>query len=246
MPSEDSPNQPSTGWKVISLDDALVVVNKPAGLPTLPDGYHPEAPCLKRLLDESFGRVWTVHRLDKETSGVIVFARSAEAHRLLNSQFDERQTVKTYHALVDGEPTWEEREVDQPLLPDGDRQHRTVVDYSAGKPAMTSFRVMERLQVCALLEARPHTGRTHQIRAHLVWLGNPLTMDRLYGSRKPRPFSELLAEVPGRLPLLERPGLHAWSLELAHPMTGERVGFQAPYPSDFENTLDLLRKACQG
>jgi RluA family pseudouridine synthase len=228
-------------WPIPILwdDDALLVVNKPAGLPTLPDGYDPAAPCLVRLLQERHGRLWVVHRLDRPTSGVLVLARHAAAHRALNLQFDRREVHKVYHALVVGAPAWEERTVDLPLCADGDRRHRTVVDRVRGKPASTHFRVLRRGAGCALVAAQPQTGRTHQIRAHLAALGQPLAGDELYGGLSAR----LLAPGSPEQPLIGRPALHAWSLTLRHPVNSTEVICQAPYSADFAAALQL---ACGG
>jgi tRNA pseudouridine32 synthase/23S rRNA pseudouridine746 synthase len=227
-------------------DEALLVVNKPAGLPVLPDGYDPQAPHLKGLLEPLFGRLWIVHRLDKDTSGVLALARSAEAHRTLNDQFAAHTVIKRYHALVTGTPDWEQLTVRMPLRPDGDRQHRTVVDHRKGKPAITHFHVLQRFRIYALLEARPETGRTHQIRAHLSALGLPLVADKLYGNGQPLLLSNIMPEYrPGsqsERPLLERQGLHAFRLELEHPLNGEDRLFEAPYPRDLASALRYLRK----
>ena len=166
---------------VLWSDGALLVVDKPAGLPTLPDGYNPQAPHLKRLLEPEYGRLWIVHRLDRSTSGVIVLARTVQAHRALNAQFQEHTVEKIYHAIVTGAPDWEETAIDLPLRADGDRRHRTVVDAQGGKPAVTHLRVLERFAGYSLVEAVPHTGRAHQVRAHLLAAGFPLVGDALYG-----------------------------------------------------------------
>jgi 23S rRNA-/tRNA-specific pseudouridylate synthase len=134
-------NKPLT---ILYQDEFLLAVNKPAGLPTLPDGYQRAAPCLIDLLNQQFDRVWVVHRRDRDTSGVIVFARTAEVHRALNIAFDAREVHKVYHAIVIGTPEWDERVIDLPLRPDGDRRHRTVIDAQHGKPAFTRARVLER------------------------------------------------------------------------------------------------------
>ena len=213
---------------VLYIDDHLLVVAKPAGLPTLVDGYHPEAPFLVGILKETYPALWVVHRLDRQTSGVIVFARTAAAHRSLNTQFEQRQATKTYHALVHGSPAWDTQTVHLPLRPDGDRRHRTVVDPQDGKPAETDLLVLERFERFALLQATPHTGRTHQIRAHLAALGHPIVSDPLYGGAE--------------LPALPRLGLHACSLKLLHPVSAEELEFTAPYPQDMERAIDSLRQ----
>ncbi len=212
----------------IYQDAYLLAVNKPAGLPTLPDGYHRVAPCLIDLLNQQLGHVWVVHRLDRDTSGVIVFARTAEVHRALNIAFDSREVHKVYHAIVRGVPEWDERSIDLPLRPDGDRRHRTVIDRAYGKPAVTRGRVLERFAQHTLIEARPETGRTHQIRAHLAALDLPLVGDALYGGKD-------------AASLIQRTALHAHSIELTHPVTRESVQLSAPYPEDFALTLAQLR-----
>jgi len=209
-------------------DDYLLAVNKPAGLPTLPDGYNRAAPCLIDWLKQQLGRVWVVHRLDRDTSGVIVLARTAEVHRALNIAFDARDVHKVYHAIVIGAPGWDELRIDLPLRPDGDRRHRTVIDRARGKPAVTQGRVLERFAQHTLIEARPETGRTHQIRAHLAALDLPLAGDVLYGGKD-------------AASLIQRTALHAHSIKFTHPVTQASLQLSAPYPEDFAVTLAQLR-----
>ncbi len=221
---------------VLWSDEAVVAVNKPAGLPTLPDGYQPGAPYVLSVLEPEFGKLYVVHRLDRQTSGILILARSAEAHRFLNTQFETRQTVKTYHALAVGSPAWEETRIDRPLRANVGHRHRTVVDERQGKPAATRLRVLERLGGYTLLEAVPETGRTHQVRAHLAYAGFPIAGDELYGG------GAGIFDPEGR-PVLERTGLHARSLAVRHPITRDLHTFEAPYPPDFEQTLSFLRAA---
>lgn len=223
---------------VIFSDDHIVVVDKPAGLPTLPDGYDKAAPHLAGVLAPEFGRVWIAHRLDRGTSGVMVVARTPEAHRSLNMQFDGREVKKAYHALIAGEPPWDEYTVKLPLRADGDRKHRTVIDHGKGKRAVTHLRVLERCGAFALLEAKPETGRTHQIRAHLAALRLPVLGDALYGGDAgPGDEGE---------PHIDRTALHAHSLAFRHPVTLQSLSFEAPYPYDFARALRSLRGGEQG
>jgi RluA family pseudouridine synthase len=212
--------------KIIYEDDHLLVVDKPAGLPVLPDGWDRDAPYLVRSLEEQRGKIFIVHRLDKITSGVMVFARDAETHRALNIQFEGHEAQKIYHALVEGNPKWEEKSARHPLRANVGHKHRTMVDDKHGKPSETRFRVIKRYEEAALIEARPMTGRTHQIRVHAYALGHPLVEDFLYGSR----------DQYG----LPRPMLHAQTLSFVHPATEERVKFSAPRPSDFEEAIKIV------
>jgi RluA family pseudouridine synthase len=215
--------------RVLWADEFLLAIDKPAGLPTLPDGYARTAPHVRSALEPHFGRVWIVHRLDRDTSGVLIVARTAQAHRALNTQFDAHTVEKIYHALVIGSPGWDQISVDSPLEPDGDRRHRTVIS-PQGKPATTHLRVIERLGAYTLIEAIPKTGRTHQIRAHLAAQGFPIAADALYGG------GESLA------PHLNRMGLHALALTALHPISGVVLHFEAPYPHDFTAALAALRQ----
>jgi tRNA pseudouridine32 synthase/23S rRNA pseudouridine746 synthase len=213
-------------------DDCLLVINKPAGLLSLPDGYDPTAPHLRAILEPHFGRLWIVHRLDRWTSGVMLMGRTAVAHRQLNAQFQERKTIKCYHALVAGNPPWESISIQLPLRADADRRHRTVIDEHHGKPALTEVRTLTRYPDYTLLEAIPRTGRPHQIRAHLAHIGFPLLADPLYGNRQ-HPAHQLLPRL----------GLHAKALALQHPLSGKPLCFEAPTPHDF---LVLLNNGPDG
>lgn len=221
---------------VLYVDEHLLVINKPSGLRVLPDGYDPEIEHVRSVLEPHFGRLWIVHRLDKETSGVCLLARTAEAHRALNLQFDWRSVEKTYHALVAGNPAWEAKTIDLPLRVNGDRRHRTVVDFERGKAAITLCKRLEVFEGFSLLSIQPKTGRTHQIRAHLAHLGHPILGDVLYGVPVCA-SSEPLA--------VERLALHAFAISIDHPQNGKRLGWTAAYPPDFESWLERLRNPRQ-
>ena len=203
---------------VMFTDDSLVVVNKPAGLLSVPDGYHPSLPHIRSVLEPILGKLWMVHRLDKETSGLMVLARDADAHRELNRQFREREPVKHYLAQVAPSPSWNETSVDAPLKVNADRGHRTRVDSVNGKPARTDFRVLRRAENWAELDCTLHTGITHQIRAHLYHLGLGILGDPLY---QPPEFKA------ASTPEVARMMLHASELTFSHPKTGAVLHFSA-------------------
>jgi RluA family pseudouridine synthase len=232
--------------EVLHEDEYLFVVNKPAGIASIPDGFHPDDPDLVAILAPALGKAWVVHRLDKDTSGAIIFARDEATHRALNQQFENRDVSKAYHALVAGTPDWAERTVNAPLRVNGDRQHRTLVDHTIGKPSITHFRVIEKYRRFALLEAKPETGRTHQIRAHAKFLGLPIVCDGMYGDLKPLVLSQIKpgyrSSAHEERPLIERLALHAFQLEITHPQTQERMTFEAPYPKDLRATVKQLSK----
>ena len=219
---------------IIYEDHHLIVVNKPANLSVLPDGWEKDSDYLVKRLEERFGELLIVHRLDKVTSGVMVFARDPEIHRALNMQFEKHEAQKTYHAILEGNPKWEEKVARHPLRANVGHKHRTMVDNKKGKPSETWFRVIKRYGArpeqghmeAALVEVKPRTGRTHQIRVHAYALGHPLVGDTLYGAQETHGFS--------------RPMLHAQSLSFLHPGTNERVKFSAPHPPDFEEVLKRM------
>lgn len=211
---------------ILHQDDAILVIDKPAGIPVLPDGWDQAAPYLVKLLESDFGRLWVVHRLDKITSGVMVFARTAEAHRALSMQFERHEAQKIYHAICNGVPAWDEHTARHRLRTNVGHSHRTVVDNGRGVPAETHFKLLKRYNEYGLLECTPTTGRTHQIRVHAYALGHPLLGDVLYS-----------APETGLIPC---PALHAFALTLTHPLTNERLTFTAAYPPDFAAALKHL------
>ena len=226
-------------------DDVLLVVDKPAGIPSIPERYEASLPSVLETLKRDYPSIQAVHRLDKDTSGLLLFSKTEEAYRSLAGQFESRSVRKTYHALVAGRPAGDEFVCDAPLLPDGDRRHRTIAARD-GKPSVTRFRLLRAFRTCSLVEANPETGRTHQIRVHLACLGLPILCDPLYGSEAPFLLSGFKRGYrPGagkELPLLSRLALHAAALAFDHLRDGRRVELEAPYPKDFSTALKQLEK----
>ncbi len=159
---------------VLYSDSYILVVNKPSGLSTIPGGWDKGSTSLVQMLEPDYGRIWVVHRLDKVTSGLVVFARTAEAHRALNMQFENHEIHKVYHAIVVGVPAWEEHTARHPLRIDAGHSHRTTVDNSQRQAFRDSLSGTQCLLGYALLSATPATGRTHQVRVHACALGFPV------------------------------------------------------------------------
>ena len=242
-----------TPFTLIYADEDMIAVNKAAGLLVAADRWDIEAPRLDLLIQKELPQIaplcqklYAVHRIDKDTSGILLYALNAEAHRALNTAFQEREIKKTYRLLIHGRVSEEQFTVDLPLRADGDALHRTVVDKRRGKEAITHFTVLETFRQFSLLEARPVTGRTHQIRAHLAAAGYPIVCDSLYGSGKPVLLSELKQRWRGDVyteqPLIRRLALHAYQLEGIHPRTSEPFSFTAEYAKDFKSTVHQLQK----
>jgi tRNA pseudouridine32 synthase/23S rRNA pseudouridine746 synthase len=211
---------------VLFENDDLLAVNKPEGLASIPEGVK-DRDCLLSLLESAgTGRLYIVHRLDKEASGVILFARNAATHKHLNEQFRQRTVSKTYVALVHGVIAENSGIIDQPIREFG--SGRMGVDRQRGKPCRTEFQVSERLAAYTLVQAHPLTGRRHQLRVHFYSLGHPIVGDRRYGDKAmQRAFPRLM--------------LHAQEITFPLP-TGEKVTVQAPIPESFWAVVAMVRE----
>ena len=226
-------------YSVIYSDDDFIVLNKRSGILIAADRYNPDAPRLDLMAEKEFGKLYAVHRIDKDTSGLIIYAKNLEAQKGISMQFEQRKVQKTYHALVYGHPLWEDLHVDLALEPDGDARHRTVVNKKFGKPSITDFHLIGVCGPYSWIEAKPKTGRTHQIRVHLAANNLSIVCDPLYsGNQKPVRLSEVKRKWNGdedeERPLLSRLALHAYKIQFEHPATHEQVTFTAPYARDME------------
>ena len=234
-------------YTTIFSDDDILVLNKRSGLCVAADRYDEDAPRLDLLAQEEFGKLFAVHRIDKDTSGIVLYARNEQVHKNLCEQFQNHSVKKIYHCLVNGRPLWQTLEVDLPLLPDGDAHHRTIVDKKNGKKSLTQFSLLGICGPYSWLEARPLTGRTHQIRAHLHAKNFSIVCDPIYGSNQRGIYlSELKRRYNGdpyeERPLISRLALHAYKIEFLHPAKNSAMKFCAPYPKDLEATRKQFLK----
>ena len=208
-------NPPMTPYlSIVYQDDDLLIVNKPSGLLTVPGKDPKHADCLIARINRVFPTAKIVHRLDMATSGIICLAMHKEAHRNLSIQFQDRKTAKRYIARVFGKLEQETGSVDLPLICDWPNRPKQMVDHDNGKPSLTHFKVLEREQSSTRVELTPITGRSHQLRVHMLSLGHPILGDKLYA------HPEAFAMAP-------RLQLHAEMLTLAHPASGETLIFEA-------------------
>lgn len=227
---------------ILFEDEHLVVVNKAAGMLTVADRFQQESVHLQSLLRKKYGEIFTIHRLDKDTSGLVVFAKDAESHRALSLAFEQRDVQKVYLALADGQLA-DEGSIDEPLALSESRPG-TMKVYKKGKPSLTTFRTLHRYEWFSELEVTLHTGRMHQIRVHLAHIGHPLFVDPVYGRRAEFYLSEWKGRKyktgkfsEGERPLINRLTLHAWKLDLIHPVTGKKMHFEAEIPKDIRALL---------
>lgn len=228
-------------------DDDLIAVNKPAGLLVIPDRFNHELPSLNRLLESKTGqKIWVVHRLDKETSGVICFAKNEHYHRYLSILFQERDVHKFYAGLVTGIVMPTEGRIESPIA-EHPAVHGKMVVNRRGKPAVTDYRVVDQWPLYSLLQFQIHTGRTHQIRVHMASIGHPLVCDDLYGDGQPFLLSNIkrkfrLSEKDEQeKPLLSRVALHAYKLAFAKE-DGTPVVVEAEIPRDMSACVKQLNK----
>ncbi len=257
-PAAEGPQAEAIPLEVLFEDDALVVINKPPGMIVHPAKGHwagTLAGALVHRFEELSGvggavRPGIVHRLDRDTSGVIVVAKTDAAHAALAAQFHEREVAKEYLAIVAGRPDRDADRVVAPIGPHPTHREKMAVreEHPESRPAETFFEVLERFPGFALVRARPKTGRTHQIRLHLMHLRTPVLCDKQYGGRARITAGELRAitrrscasELPDEHVLLGRQALHARRIAFSHPTSGEPLEFEAPLATDMEQLLTAL------
>jgi 23S rRNA pseudouridine1911/1915/1917 synthase len=220
---------------IVYEDEHLLVVNKPAGMPVHPGPGHARRTLVNALLAHcpelpgigGVQRPGIVHRLDKDTSGLIIVAKTEKAHAALSRQLKDREIKKTYLALVEGVVSPPEAQIEAPIGRDPNNRRRMMVRSANGRESTTVYRLRAVYGGRSLVEASPITGRTHQIRVHMASIGHPVVGDPVYG--KPSP-------------LVPRQFLHAWRLSFTHPIDGRSLSFEAPLPADLEAALQQLRE----
>jgi 23S rRNA pseudouridine1911/1915/1917 synthase len=231
---------------VIFESDTIIAFSKPSGLRSIPDRFNAELPCLHRLAEAQYGKLYIVHRLDKDTSGVICFAKDEATHKYLSALFQGRDIEKYYWAIVAGKPMQQKGSIEQPIAEHPTQKGKMVV-FKKGKPSHTDYKVLKTWNGYSLLELQIHTGRTHQIRVHLEYLGTPVLCDPLYGSPLPLLLSSIkkkyklsMKEMEEK-PLLNRLALHAHRITFTSP-EGEVITIEAPIPKDFDASIKQLDK----
>lgn len=230
---------------IILEDENIVAINKPSGLLTIPD-REGKAVALKQILQNKYGNIYTVHRLDRETSGIVVFARTEQMHKHLSQQFESRETKKVYNGLVLGSPVETSGVINEPIAEHPTKRGVMTV-YKKGKESITEYAVVQKYKFFSWMQFRILTGRTHQIRVHMKYLGHPIVCDELYGDGKPVFISQLKSRYKlsksedEERPLLNRLALHSSQLSFKG-MKGEIYNLEAPLPKDLRALLNQLNK----
>lgn len=230
---------------IIEETEDWIALNKPSGLLSIPDREGKEI-SLKNLLKEKYGNIFTVHRLDKDTSGLIIFAKNEAAHKFLSQQFEERKTIKIYRGLIVGVTDETKGSINASIV-EHPAQNGTMMVHRKGKEALTDYEVLENFGIYSWMQFRIHTGRTHQIRVHLKEIGHSIVCDPLYGDAKPIFISALKKKFnlskneESERPILNRLALHAYLLTFIDA-NGETITLEATVPKDLKATLQQLNK----
>jgi 23S rRNA pseudouridine955/2504/2580 synthase/23S rRNA pseudouridine1911/1915/1917 synthase len=234
-------------FSIIFENNDFVVVDKPSGLLSIPDREGDEV-SLKRILKDKYGEIYTVHRLDKDTSGLIVFAKNEETHKYLSQAFEERSVEKYYQGIVKGALNEKEKTIDAPIAQNTVKKTQMIV-HKRGKPSVTDYRLLEEFRKYSLVEFRIYTGRTHQIRVHMQYIGHPIACDDIYGDGEPVYLSSIKKNYHlsknelEEKPLLSRLALHAHRLSFI--FNNEKFEFEAALPKDMSALIRQMRKLSQ-
>ena len=250
----EAPQPENIPLEILYDDDWLAVVNKPPGMVVHPARGHWSGTLASAVQFHFGGKLSTmggptrpgiVHRLDRDTSGVIVIAKSDQAHSKLSTQFQDRLVEKEYFAIVAGRPQLDRDRIDEPIGFHPHEREKMAIrrDHPQSRTAESFYEVIERFDGFAAVTILPKTGRTHQIRVHLGHIGCPVLCDRQYGGRAQITRGELRRDPDDALVLLDRQALHARRLKIAHPATGKLLELEAPLPADMQAVLEELRQS---
>ncbi|MHC4202671.1 MAG: RluA family pseudouridine synthase [Planctomycetota bacterium] len=254
-PEDLTPEPEDIPLDVVWEDADIIVVNKPPGMASHPSMGHTSGTLVNALLHYSrelsdYGspiRPGIVHRLDLDTSGLLVVAKNNRAHRALADQFKARETHKEYRTIAHGVPNPSSGTISTPIAR-GSRNHKRMRTSRDGKAAVSDYRTLESFKRFSYLAVRIHSGRTHQIRVHLASRGHPVLCDGLYGREVDADEGFLLTgeRAPGAEAVISRQALHATRLSFRHPSTGMVCGYEAPIPEDMRRVLDVLGRSSLG
>ncbi|MBS1687693.1 MAG: RluA family pseudouridine synthase [Bacteroidetes bacterium] len=232
---------------ILFENNDLIIINKPAGVLVIPDRFNSALPSLGRSLEAKLGqKIWIVHRLDRDTSGVICFAKNEAAHKYLSTLFQEREVSKYYVGLVNGRVIPEEGRIEKAITEHPTIKGKMVVSRK-GKASITDYKVIEQWPLYSFVQFQIHTGRTHQIRVHMQSIGHPIVCDELYGDGMPFLLSgikrkyKLSDKDEQERPLLSRLALHAQRLEFKTE-DGTTINVEAPLPKDIAACIKQLNK----
>jgi len=231
---------------IIFEDENYLFINKEAGMLSIPDRYNHNLPNLKKILEDKYGNIFVVHRLDKDTSGIILFAKNADAHKYANDLFENHEIERLYHVFVKGAFPADYLEIDIPLLTDAAEKGK-IIPSARGKYALTKVTLIEKYRFVSLLECNLVTGRQHQIRVHLAAIGHPLLVDSLYSDNNEFYLSTIKRNYNTRedyeeKPLINRLSMHAHSLKFYDRFTNKEINIVADYHKDFEILKKKLQK----
>jgi 23S rRNA pseudouridine955/2504/2580 synthase/23S rRNA pseudouridine1911/1915/1917 synthase len=233
--------------EILFENDQYVFVNKPSGMLTIPDRHDAEMYSVSSLLAKQYGKLFTVHRLDKDTSGCICFAKDEETHRYTSLLFENRKVEKYYSGIVHGSPQEKTGLIEQALMEHPTKKGKMVINQKMGKASSTSYEVMESFGLFSQLKYQLHTGRMHQIRVHTAHIGHPIVCDPLYGDGKEILLStfkkkfNLSKEIEQEKPLMNRLALHAMELKFLDNKKCD-IHVIAPIPRDMNAMLNQCRK----
>jgi 23S rRNA pseudouridine955/2504/2580 synthase/23S rRNA pseudouridine1911/1915/1917 synthase len=230
---------------ILFENDDLVAINKPSGMLTIPDRFNAELPSLYTSLQKQYDKIFIVHRLDRETSGVVIFAKNEATHKWLSGLFENRTIDKHYLGIVKGTPINKNETINEPIA-ENQHQKGAMVINKRGKPSITEYEVLDDFGIYSLVKFKILSGRTHQIRVHMKHIGYPIVCDEIYGDGKPILISSFkkkfkLNREEEEQPILKRLGLHAYQIKFNN-QAGQLLEITAELPKDMKALLQQLSK----